>query len=184
MEGFEDELEELLQTREKRVMDCMDCHNRPTHRYHTPAEAVDLAMSQGKLDPSIPHLRRSAVRAIQAEIGPRDDPAALIRDALVEAYSKRGGIEEAMTSEQVDEVVPALEAIWGRNVFPAMKVDWNTYPSFLGHQDDGGCFRCHDGLHASADGRTISDDCETCHLILAEDEEGPAILSELYLGTR
>ena len=28
-----------------RVMDCIDCHNRPTHIYHTPVESVDLGLS-------------------------------------------------------------------------------------------------------------------------------------------
>ncbi len=35
-----------------RRMDCMDCHNRPAHRYKTPNSAVNLAMALGKIDRS------------------------------------------------------------------------------------------------------------------------------------
>jgi hypothetical protein len=63
------------------------------------------------------------------------------------------------------------------NVFPAMDVTWGTYPNHIGHFDaDGqmsetGCFRCHDEQHVSADGEAISQDCDLCHAILAEQEE-------------
>jgi hypothetical protein len=60
-----------------------------------------------------------------------------------------------------------------------MRVGWGTYPDNLGHQDFTGCFRCHDGEHTSADGRTIASDCETCHSLLALDDPDPAILKTL-----
>ena len=60
-----------------------------------------------------------------------------------------------------------------------MKVTWGTYPSNLGHMDSPGCFRCHDGDHVSADGRSIPNDCSTCHDLLAVDEKDPKILSDL-----
>lgn len=51
----------------------------------------------------------------------------------------------------------------------------------IGHQDFPGCFRCHDGSHASADGRVITQDCNACHNILAMEEPSPKILSDLGL---
>ena len=35
------------------------------------------------------------------------------------------------------------------------------------------------GLHETADGRTISQDCETCHSLLAMEESDPEILRTL-----
>jgi hypothetical protein len=32
-----------------RTMDCMDCHNRPAHRYTPPDDAVNLALSLGQI---------------------------------------------------------------------------------------------------------------------------------------
>jgi hypothetical protein len=61
-------------------------------------------------------------------------------------------------------------------------VTWGTYPNNLGHTDYPGCFRCHDGSHATADKKTITQDCSTCHQMLAADETDPAILKTLGLG--
>jgi hypothetical protein len=60
-----------------------------------------------------------------------------------------------------------------------MKVTWGTYINNIGHEDFLGCFRCHDGNHNSADGRTITQDCNACHSILAMEETNPAILAQL-----
>jgi len=60
-----------------------------------------------------------------------------------------------------------------------MKVGWGTYPRHIGHESSPGCFRCHDDTHATADGRTISQDCSLCHGLLAMQEENPEILQSL-----
>jgi hypothetical protein len=65
-----------------------------------------------------------------------------------------------------------------------MKVSWGTYPNNLGHTDYPGCFRCHDGSHNSADGKTISQDCNLCHEPLAMDEPSPEILKTLGVAER
>jgi len=71
--------------------------------------------------------------------------------------------------------------IYLRNVFPNMKITWGTYPNNIGHEDFLGCFRCHDGSHKSADGKLISDDCEACHTVLAQEESDPKVLADLGL---
>jgi hypothetical protein len=69
-----------------------------------------------------------------------------------------------------------------RNVFPDLKVTWGTYPNNLGHMDFPGCFRCHDGSHTTGDGKTITQDCSTCHVPLAMDEASPEILKTLGIA--
>jgi hypothetical protein len=49
-----------------------------------------------------------------------------------------------------------------------MKVRWDVYADNIGHLLSSGCYRCHDGLHTTADGKTITKDCRACHTILAE----------------
>ncbi len=75
-------------------------------------------------------------------------------------------------------------AIYNRNVFPDLKVTWGTYPNNLGHTDFPGCFRCHDGSHTAANGKTISQDCNVCHEPLAMEETKPAILKTLGIAER
>ena len=40
-----------------RVMDCMDCHNRPSHHYNSPQVAINEAMKQNLIDPQIPGIK-------------------------------------------------------------------------------------------------------------------------------
>ncbi|MCA9750631.1 MAG: NapC/NirT family cytochrome c [bacterium] len=175
-----DDVDQVLATGTHRTMDCMDCHNRPTHIYEEPDRAVDLALTDGRLDKGMKWIRREGVRALRTPVAEGEDPYTKIRAALGQAYAKR---EPGLVTEaQLDDASKALTKIWSRNVFPHMAVTWGTYPTFLGHQDDGGCFRCHDGLHVAEGGRTIPDDCETCHALLAEEEQNPEIL-ELISGT-
>ena len=51
-----------------------------------------------------------------------------------------------------------------------MKADWRAHPDHIGHKDSNGCFRCHDGKHFAADGKTSikGSDCNACHLIVAQ----------------
>jgi len=181
--GDPDEVRAEIAGRPERVMDCMDCHNRPTHSFEMPAEAVDLALEDGRLDRSIPFLRREAVRALQASIDPAADPVTALRAALDDFYGGNGEEAGTVDAAALDAAARTLAAIRDRNVFPEMNIDWGTYPIFLGHggsELEGGCFRCHDGGHETPDGEIISDDCETCHTIIAEDESDPAVLSTLY----
>ena len=46
---------------EIRTMDCMDCHNRPSHRYVPPDQAVNLAMELGQIDRTLPWIKTNAV---------------------------------------------------------------------------------------------------------------------------
>ena len=167
--------------RDERVMDCMDCHNRPTHSFELPDDAVEHALATGRLDPSIPYLRREAERVLRADLDTGADPVAAIRAKLDDFYAKDPSVAGVVAASTLDAVASELATIRGRNVFPEMNISWGTYPVFLGHKnDEGGCFRCHDGEHATADGRYIENDCETCHSIIAEEEPNPAILSTLY----
>ncbi len=164
-----------------REMDCIDCHNRPTHIYRTPEDEVDGALAAGRLDPRLPYLRREAVKALRAPYPSREAAAAGLRESLRAFYASQPppAGAGAGTAALVDAAAAELAVIWGRNVWPQMKIGWGTYPTFLGHEQAPGCFRCHDGDHATREGKAISGDCDLCHTILAQDEKDPAILRQL-----
>jgi hypothetical protein len=149
-----------------RRMDCMDCHNRPSHPIAaSAARAVDASLARGELPRTLPFVRREAVRALEAEYADRDEALTGIARALGGFY--RGQLPESGESRQaeIDATVRAVQAIHRRNVFPAMQVGFGTYVNNIGHVDSPGCFRCHDEERAASDGRTISQDCESCHTI-------------------
>ncbi len=149
-----------------RRMDCTDCHNRPSHPIAaSAARATDASIAGGELTRSLPYLRREAVRALETTYGGRDEAMDGIARALGDFY--KGHLADGYVGRQ-DEVaraIQAVQAIHRRNVFPAMQVTFGTYASHIGHVDSPGCFRCHTGEHATSDGRTISQDCESCHTI-------------------
>src|ERR1017187_1795850 len=47
-----------------RRMDCVDCHNRPSHIFKSPEQAVSQAIQAGQLDPSLPYVKREAMRLL------------------------------------------------------------------------------------------------------------------------
>ena len=162
-----------------REMDCIDCHNRPSHSYKLPERAVDEAMSAGDLSASLPFARKKSVEILKKEYASREAAAARI-PAAWEAYYR--DTYPAVYRDRQAEVVKSAQgllAIYNRNVFPAMKVTWGSYPNNIGHTDFPGCFRCHDDSHGSADGRKVTQDCGACHNLLALEEAAPKILTDL-----
>jgi len=169
---------------EVRTMDCIDCHNRPTHIFQVPERAVDQAITEGRISPKLPFAKREAVAALKKEYPDRDTAAREIAARLDNFY--RMSYPDAYTQRAADinNAADAVKAIYLRNVFPEMKITWGTYPNNLGHMDFPGCFRCHDGNHVSADGRAIPGDCNTCHDLPAIEEKNPKILSDLGYGAQ
>ncbi|MGH9795614.1 MAG: NapC/NirT family cytochrome c [Candidatus Acidiferrales bacterium] len=172
---------EQLAAGEHRTMDCMDCHNRPTHAFELPERAVDNALSAGRIGPTLPFIKQQAVAALRAEYANRDVAKERIASALSDFY--RTSYPDVYKSHraQVEIAIQNVQQIYLRNVFPGMKVTWGTYPNNIGHEDFLGCFRCHDGLHQSKDGRVITQDCTACHGILAMQETNPKVLTDLGL---
>jgi nitrate/TMAO reductase-like tetraheme cytochrome c subunit len=144
-----------------RRMDCMDCHSRPAHKLHTPNEAVDLALLTGRVDPKIPWVKTKVVAALVKPYSTKTEAEQGIANSLREAYPD---------PVQANPIIKEAQAIYQENFFPEVKVDWRTYPDFVGHKNWNGCFRCHDGKHVSADGKMSikASDCRSCHLILAQ----------------
>ncbi len=63
---------EQLEAMPKHTMDCMDCHNRPTHVYQAPEGAVDVAMASGLISPGLPWIKKVAVDALVREYPDRE----------------------------------------------------------------------------------------------------------------
>lgn len=164
---------------ESRSMDCMDCHNRPAHTFQAPERAVDQGISQGLISADLPYIKKKATEALKATYSDRDDAAQRIAATLNDFY--RNSYPDAYRDKRAasDTAIREVQAIYLRNIFPAMNVTWGTYPNNLGHADFPGCFRCHDGSHTTADGRMISNDCDACHTLLAVEQSNPKVLTDL-----
>ncbi|MCC6155114.1 MAG: NapC/NirT family cytochrome c [Candidatus Hydrogenedentes bacterium] len=182
-----------LKNAEVRAMDCIDCHNRPTHVYDLPKDAVDKALTLGRIDKSLPYIRKVAVEALSEAVGEEGDLDKIAR--RVQSHFKDNHPDVLETkAESVRKAIEELQAIYSRNVFPQMNVKWGTYINNISHFDSPGCFRCHEGNFTTLDGaksigpdgaaaaseiKTISNDCTMCHSILAMEESEPQVLVDL-----
>jgi len=160
-------------------MQCVDCHNRPTHIFELPERAVNRAMAQGRIPVSLPFIRKKGVEVLRADYASAEDAASRIPAAIQDYYRK-----EPARSGNVAQAAKGLLAIYNENVFPDLKVTWGTYANNLGHTDSAGCFRCHDEAHLSADQKTITQDCGACHEVVAASEASPEVLKTLGLEGR
>ena len=163
-------------------MQCADCHNRVGHSFDSPEHAVDQAMAAGRISATLPFLKKTGVELLKATYSSDDDAAQKISAGVNTFYQQKYGDVWAKRSNDVQLAGQALLAMYRNSVFPDLKVTWGTYPNNLGHIDDPGCFRCHDGGHSTADKKVITQDCSTCHQMLATDESDPAILKTLGLA--
>ena len=168
----------------RHVMQCVDCHNRPTHAFDLPERAVDKAMSVGQLPTTLPFLKKKSVELLKATYASNAEAGTRIPAALAayyrEAYPKVFSEREA----DIAGAAKTLVRIFDTNVFPDLKVGWGTYPNNLGHEAFPGCFRCHDDQHKAADGKTITQDCGACHEAVATEESSPEVLRTLGLEAR
>jgi hypothetical protein len=162
-----------------RTMDCVDCHNRPSHIYEPAHVEVDRVINEGRVDRSLPFVKREAVRIVDAEYESHEAAREGIREQLQAYYNENYPEIASEKADAIDEAAEALGDIYSVNVFPQMNVWWDTYPNHIGHEQSDGCARCHNRRMRTADREQISNDCDTCHLVLAEEEENPDLVTML-----
>jgi len=163
-------------------MQCVDCHNRPTHSFELPDRAMDNALARGDIAVTLPYIKKRGVEVLKVGYQTREEAAAKLPGAIVGFYQQNYADLYAARSQDISQAGQSILEIYNRNVFPDLKVTWGTYPNNLGHMDFPGCFRCHDGSHSTADGNAITQDCSTCHEPLAMDEASPEILKTLGIA--
>ena len=162
---------EEIDRSEKRLMDCIDCHNRPTHIYHSPGQEMDENFVSGRIDHSLPYIKKIAVDILTKPYKSMKEASSAIAAGIPEYYDKHYPELSKKKAEAIKKAVTEVEGIYSRNFFPHMNVSWNTYPNNIGHFYFPGCFRCHDGKHKSRDGRIISKDCNLCHTVIGQKQE-------------
>jgi len=156
----------------KRRMDCVDCHNRPTHVYLTPDQSVNDSLAAGKLDASLPYLKREAVALLSGSYATTDEALRSIAEGLEAFYRNDYPEVYAGKRDSITAAVGEVQRLFQTYTFPEMKTDWQTHPNNVGHFYYQGCFRCHNGELVSKTGRVIRKDCNVCHTTLDQTEGG------------
>jgi hypothetical protein len=161
-------------------MDCITCHNRISHFFPDPEEAVDSAISKNLISTDIPQIRRKAVEVLSVSYESKEK-AMRDFDLLRNFYRDNYADFQQNHVNEIDQAIKAIKDIYQQTVFPDQQVDWNTHADNLGHMNDPGCFRCHDGKHLDLAGYAIRLECNLCHAIPAitgpEDTETQILIS-------
>lgn len=169
-----------IDTLPHRIMDCMDCHTRPSHRYLSAPDYIDQALASGKIPTNLPYIKMAAMEALKLTY-PTKDSGHMEIDHTVMNYFKDEHPE--VLDKDLDRVKKAITTIQGQydqNVFPYMQADATKYRDHIGHLETEGCFRCHSDRHKTPKGETISRSCDLCHSILAQGPAGK--LTSVPLG--
>jgi hypothetical protein len=157
---------------EMRLMDCMDCHNRPSHSFRDPSKIVNEAMASGAIDKTLPSIKHEAVKALTGKYATHDEATQKIPELLKIFYQTKYPEVWAKQRNVIEKAAQAVIGIYKVNFFPTMNVSWKEYPNNIGHLIFPGCFRCHDGNHESLVGRKISNECTQCHAIISQGAPG------------
>lgn len=168
---------------EMRLMDCVDCHNRPSHIYRAPVKSINQALAGGQISKDLPFIKREAVNALIGEYASAEDAAQKIREKIESFYQKNYPDLFTGKRSDIENAVQAISEIYRISFFPKMKVNWKVYPDNIGHMNFDGCFRCHDGAHKNEEGQTITNNCNACHTIIQQGPTGdPAAIQSDVKG--
>jgi len=169
---YEDEENKLSPTQldslEVRTMDCIDCHNRPSHDYRVPQNFIDDAIASGAISKELPDIKLAVMETLIQDYPSTDTAMLFIRSQIEEYYELIYPEILETQKDKLDDAILAVQKAFGQNIFPKMKVKWSAYPNHLGHMETDGCYRCHNDKHKTSKGRIISRDCNLCHTIIAQ----------------
>ena len=156
-----------------RTVDCLDCHNRPSHNFKSPFIFFDDAMTAGRIPKDLPDIKIASMEILDQEYHTIDSAYRAIETGIFEYYEFM--YEEIYDTNKavIEKAVNAIKKEYTNNIFPEMKARWTEYPNHLGHLESNGCYRCHNDRFKTEDGKNvISRDCTLCHYIKAQGTPG------------
>jgi hypothetical protein len=174
-----DVTDEELRAGTVRRMDCIDCHNRPSHQFHPPTNSVNHFMAIGEIDPELPYIKGLAVEALESSYSTKNIALDSIRISIEDFYNNRYPEIAAEKQTRIERTIRSVQRIYSRNYFPEMMASWKAFPDQIGHMFAPGCFRCHSGNHVSETGKVISHDCNVCHTLLAQEYDNEELAFSL-----
>ncbi len=164
--------EELLSKSKTHIMDCMDCHNRPTHIFNTPSLAVNEAILLNRIDKSLPMIKNISMELFFEDYETKEIAVNTIAEKVWRFYREDYPDLFEKQKDSIERSIKELQKIYTRNIFPEMGVKWSVYPDNIGHLDFPGCYRCHDNKHINEYGESLSNDCFLCHTIFSQELNG------------
>ena len=153
-----------------RTMDCIDCHNRPSHIYHQPDKMINNNLASEKMDETLPYIKSISVEALEDNYYSKENAFENIQQKITNFYISNYPEVYKSKKDIIKSNIEIVKNIYSRNYFPYMNANWKHFPDNISHVYTPGCFRCHDGNHVSDEGKSISNDCNSCHLIISQTD--------------
>ena len=101
---------EALAAGKTRTMDCIDCHNVVAHRISpTSTQAVDRAIAAGRVNRSLPFIRREAVRLLDGQYANQDAGAAAVEAGLRSFYA---GTKPGVDPQGLEQTIRSLQGLY------------------------------------------------------------------------
>jgi nitrate/TMAO reductase-like tetraheme cytochrome c subunit len=151
-----------------RTMDCIDCHNRPSHKYRSPSVYFDKIMLTNDVGKEIPFIKKTAMGILINNYPSKDSAFMQIREGIINFYKSDFSDFFKKNSAIINQSIASLQKAYSQNSFPGMKVSYEVYPDHIGHLESEGCFRCHNDSFRSDNGRKITRNCNLCHTIIGQ----------------
>lgn len=161
-----------LDSLEVRTMDCIDCHNRPSHMYRPPSLFINSAITANSIPTELPEIKSVALELCGEDYETSEEAALKIEEGIQTFYKENYPEIFQNKKDAINKAVIGLQKEYAANIFPGMKVKWSEYPNHIGHLEFNGCFRCHNGSHKTENGEVIRKDCDLCHVINAQGSPG------------
>jgi nitrate/TMAO reductase-like tetraheme cytochrome c subunit len=155
-----------------RTMDCIDCHNRPSHNYNSPPVYFNKILINGSVSKDIPFIKKVGMDILKQTFTNKDTALMIIRDSITKFYKSDYKEYFLKNSNLLDNSIAGIQKAFSENNFPGMKVTYNAYPEHIGHLESEGCFRCHNNNFKSESGKIITRDCNLCHSIVGQGKPG------------
>ncbi len=147
----------------KREMDCTDCHNRTSHNFESPDQAMDQSLQTGQIDSTIPYIKKKGVELLTPQYKTPEEATQTIAN-LEKYYQETQPDYYSKNTAAVQNAVKVIQGLYPQLHYPDQGLDWTVHPNNIGHKDWPGCFRCHDGKHLTADNKqAIRLECNICH---------------------
>jgi hypothetical protein len=166
--AYRDQLGDIESKLDRRFMDCIDCHNRPAHQFVGFEALLDLAITEGEVDHTIPYIKRMAMTAAPEIDRPpteAEQKHTIERiDHIPEEYRTSYPEVYQARSRNIESATNKIHSIYADSSFPHMRISSGTYSNWATHE---GCFRCHGSLVRSGGSaqEKLERDCLLCHTL-------------------
>jgi nitrate/TMAO reductase-like tetraheme cytochrome c subunit len=110
-----------------RTMDCIDCHNRPSHNYSSPPVYFNKAMLTNEVSKDIPFIKKTAMGILRNNFTDKDTAFMQIREGINNYYKSGFSDYFEKNSDKIDKAAVALQKAYSHNTMFILIISdtWN-----------------------------------------------------------